>query len=253
MTGLIWEVKTDDGSIHDKVTTYDWYDAQIVFIAAVNSQNFGGYSDWRLPTARELTSVVNRRTYYPPPIDAIYFPNTVSSYYWSSTTLPSLIIGAWSVHFDSGSVSPYDKSYGHRVRAVRGGQCGSFATSTTTTEPPTTTSTSSTTSVPLTTSVTTTSTTTITPAPTTTSSSTTTTSASSCPSESIYGEDSEEAELLRYIRDNILSQTPKGREIIKLYYQWSPVIVQAMEGDEAFKQEVKEIVDGVLELIENSN
>jgi len=82
-------------------------------------------------------------------------------------------------------------------------------------------------------------------------SSTTTSDASQpCPSESIYGKDSEETEILRYIRDEVLSQTPEGREIIKLYYQWSPAIVQAMEEDEAFKEEVRGMMDGILELIE---
>lgn len=69
-----------------------------------------------------------------------------------------------------------------------------------------------------------------------------------CPSEQIYGEHSEETELLRYIRDNVLSHIPEGRELIRLYYQWSPVIVKAMEEDEKFKEEVKEVFDGALEL-----
>jgi len=42
VTGLIWEVKTDDGSVHDKDDEYTWYDAQSVFIAELNSANFGG-------------------------------------------------------------------------------------------------------------------------------------------------------------------------------------------------------------------
>jgi hypothetical protein len=78
---------------------------------------------------------------------------------------------------------------------------------------------------------------------------TTTTIASSCPSEQIYGTHSEQTELLRHFRDNILSQTPAGQELIKLYYQWSPVIVQAMENDAEFKEEVKDMIDGVLELM----
>ncbi len=78
---------------------------------------------------------------------------------------------------------------------------------------------------------------------------TTTTDGEPCPSELIYGEHSEEAELLRYVRDTILSHTPEGREIIRLYYQWSPVIVKAMEGDEKLKEEAKEVLDGVLEMI----
>jgi len=72
-----------------------------------------------------------------------------------------------------------------------------------------------------------------------------------CIAEELYGEHSEEAELLRHFRDNVLSQTPVGQEIIKLYYQWSPVIVKAMEEDEEFKEEAKEMIDGILTLIES--
>jgi hypothetical protein len=70
-----------------------------------------------------------------------------------------------------------------------------------------------------------------------------------CPTTLACGEHSEEVKLLRYFRDNVLSQTPEGQEIIRLYYQWSPVIVKAMEEDEEFKEDVKELIDGVLELI----
>ncbi len=47
----------------------------------------------------------------------------------------------------------------------------------------------------------------------------------------------------------MLSKTPAGQEIIKLYYQWSPVIVNAMEQDEVFKEDVKEMIEGVLPMI----
>jgi hypothetical protein len=70
-----------------------------------------------------------------------------------------------------------------------------------------------------------------------------------CPTLQIYGEHSEKTEFLRSFRDNILIQTPEGQELIKLYYEWSPVIVQAMEADESFKAEVKELIDGLLPLI----
>ena len=98
-------------------------------------------------------------------------------------------------------------------------------------------------------------TTTVTVSPTTTTttitgdSTTTTTSADDCVIEEIYGEYSAKTELLRYIRDNLLSQTPEGQELIKLYYQLSTVIVKTVEADEEFKEEVKEMIDGVLELI----
>ena len=70
-----------------------------------------------------------------------------------------------------------------------------------------------------------------------------------CPLKVIYGEYSDETERIRYFRDNILRKTPAGPEIIRLYYQWSPLVIKAMEEDEGLKEEVKEIVDGVLEMI----
>ena len=78
---------------------------------------------------------------------------------------------------------------------------------------------------------------------------TTTTIESDCPQELIYGKHSSKTELLRYFRDTVLNQTPEGQEIIKLYYEWSPAIVKAMGEDEEFKEEVKEMMEGVLPLI----
>jgi hypothetical protein len=78
----------------------------------------------------------------------------------------------------------------------------------------------------------------------------TTTTTRVCPAGSIYGEYSEEAELLRYFRDNTLSQSLEGQEIIRLYYKWSPVIVRAMEKDEEYKEQMREMIDEVLDLIE---
>ena len=70
-----------------------------------------------------------------------------------------------------------------------------------------------------------------------------------CVSEKIYGEDADETILLRKFRDTVLSQSPAGQEIIKLYYQWSPTLVRAMMGDNKFKTEVKAVMDGMLPLI----
>jgi hypothetical protein len=70
-----------------------------------------------------------------------------------------------------------------------------------------------------------------------------------CLVKKLYKENSEETQLLRQFRDNILSKSREGRELIRLYYQWSPVIVKAMENDEEFKEEVKDMIDGVLLLI----
>jgi hypothetical protein len=120
-------------------------------------------------------------------------------------------------------VLDYGKSsHGFYVRAVRSGQCGSFDTSTTTTISGSTTSTIS---------------------------DSTTTTVQSCPTEEIYGEHSGETELLRYLRDNVLNTTPEGQELIKLYYELSPIIVEIMEEDGEFEAQLKEMIDGMLPLI----
>ena len=92
-------------------------------------------------------------------------------------------------------------------------------------------------------------TTTVSGSTTTIVSTTTTTTEGACPAEEIYGEDAEETQLLRYFRDNVLHQTPEGRELIKLYYHWGPEIVRTMEEDEEFKKHLNEMIDGFLELM----
>ena len=126
VTGLIWEVKTDDGSIQDKDNEYTWNDAMSVFIPGLNAERLGGHSDWRLPTLVELASIANLGR-LGPAIDKSYFSNTVSSYYWSSTTYAGHEGYAWLVGFDYGyDGSDDNKSSSRYVRAVRGGQVRSF-------------------------------------------------------------------------------------------------------------------------------
>jgi outer membrane protein assembly factor BamB len=72
-----------------------------------------------------------------------------------------------------------------------------------------------------------------------------------CPVTFALREDSREGDLtiLRRFRDEVLTKTPEGQEVIKLYYQWGPMIVDVMEKDEEFKKDITETIDGVLELI----
>ena len=49
--------------------------------------------------------------------------------------------------------------------------------------------------------------------------------------------------------DTTLSQTQKGREIIRQYYNFSPVLVEAMKADEGFKNEVRDVIDEALMII----
>ena len=118
-TGLMWQQDTArDGGNYDAMT---WEEA----LAYCEALNLGGLTDWRLPTIKELRSLVDYGEYNPA-INKTFFPNTVSSYYWSSTTSADRTASAWSVFFYYGYGS-WDYKYSSRyVRAVRGGQSGSF-------------------------------------------------------------------------------------------------------------------------------
>jgi hypothetical protein len=70
-----------------------------------------------------------------------------------------------------------------------------------------------------------------------------------CLAETLYGEGSDEVALLRYFRDTVLSKTTEGQELIRLYYEWSPILIKALEEDKKIKGEVKAIIDVMLPLI----
>ena len=124
VTSLVWENKTVDGGINDKGNRYTWQEAH-GFIEQLNSANFGGYSDWRLPTIKELSTIVDSEVFRPA-INMFYFPNIGGSNYtflpyWSSTPTAYASNEAWYVSFPDGSVrGGSTKSYDQFVRAVRG-------------------------------------------------------------------------------------------------------------------------------------
>jgi hypothetical protein len=90
------------------------------FIRDLNASSYGGYSDWRMPTVKELQSIVDY-SYYNPSITIKYFPNTVANskdWYLSSTIYTGKPNSAFIINFDYGDVGWGFMASGC-VRAVR--------------------------------------------------------------------------------------------------------------------------------------
>lgn len=83
----------------------------------------GGFSDWRLPNMREITSLVDDSRINPA-IDPV-FPEP-GRWCWSGSTSVALSYYAWGVQFSNGNDSTNFKENINHVRCVRGGQ-GAYA------------------------------------------------------------------------------------------------------------------------------
>jgi len=79
VTGLEWQ---DDSNITGEHT---WYEA-MDYCDKLNSNNYKGYTDWRLPNINELASILDD-TKSAPSINSIFkYTYTQNAGYWSSTT-----------------------------------------------------------------------------------------------------------------------------------------------------------------------
>jgi hypothetical protein len=140
-TGLTWEKKSDDDSIHDKDAVYTWDNAFSFFIADLNTTNFAGHNDWRLPNETELQSLIDFGALNPA-VDSVFNNNcgpdgsgnpgclvancSCTEYqnagYWASTSAAANPVFAWNVFFNLGITGQSHKSLETlHVRAVRGG------------------------------------------------------------------------------------------------------------------------------------
>lgn len=150
-TGLVWEIKTADKGLRDKDNQYSWYNPDPsangggagledgakglctgnincdsnAYVKAVNAQTLCGFSDWRVPSYRELASIIKAGTF--PAIDVNYFPNSTDAdndafRTWSSTTDSAYPDKAWYLYFGNGTASLVKSSGATmRLRLVRGG------------------------------------------------------------------------------------------------------------------------------------
>jgi hypothetical protein len=141
VTGLIWEVKTDDNGLHDKDWTYTWYNTDNTrnggqagvqdggickgsqcdtqsYVQAVNTAGWCGAKSWRMPEVNELQSIADHSR-HDPAIDTNYFPNTVPWVYWSGTSYANASY-AWFVGFNGGNDNwEVERGFEGYVRLVR--------------------------------------------------------------------------------------------------------------------------------------
>jgi len=146
VTNLIWEVKTSDGGLQDSKWGYGWganytyseacWGGQAPagcstnnYIIALNNVAsvcpVVGAGPWRLPTRRELLSIVDFAR--SPTIDTRFFPNPPwgSAVYWSADVYMPNPADAWLVNFADGSTfNGLQASFftPRKVRLVRNGQ-----------------------------------------------------------------------------------------------------------------------------------
>lgn len=142
-TGLIWEVKTADTYLRDRVHNYSWYNSvnnfqgnagtanggtcftngrcdTEKFIADVNTANLCNHSNWRLPTLKELRSLVDHGQSNPA-VDPTYFPNTQTNVYLTSTAYANDPTAVWGINFATGIAGPVQRSTASYARLVSDG------------------------------------------------------------------------------------------------------------------------------------
>ena len=120
---LEWQQKIPEGE-------FDWQSA-----ANYCGQEYAGSYGWRLPTPKELLSIVDNGK-YDPAINTDYFPGTNDEWFWTSADFASTADSdqnkAWFVRFDKGFLSHKSKTESEKmhVRCVRGTQLpdGEFET-----------------------------------------------------------------------------------------------------------------------------
>jgi hypothetical protein len=110
-------------------TIWDW-------LVQLNTAQFAGYSDWRMPTVGELETIIDYTRFHPAvdlifngvpcntPCTDIANPTcscTQPDLYWSATTFPGDASCTWHVLFNSGWVDIDENGGFFYARAVRGG------------------------------------------------------------------------------------------------------------------------------------
>lgn len=154
ITGLTWEVKVNDTThLRHNDHSYTWYSSDAAtnggnagstganscnatlpgnlcntgaFVTAVNAAALCSYTDWRMPTRRELLTLIHAGRYNESD-DPTYFPDKLGMggmiAFWSGSSYAPDPTQAWLIMLDYGGVTATSKTdIPLYVRLVRGGQ-----------------------------------------------------------------------------------------------------------------------------------
>ena len=125
-TGLIWKRCLEGQSGSDcasgSAEAFTWQQALQRAQTVNSSGGFAGFSDWRLPTIKELSSLVEHQC-VDPAINLTRFPNASNHFLWSSSAVAGLTYSAWNFYFYDGyTVWGSEGNRSHQLRLVRSGQ-----------------------------------------------------------------------------------------------------------------------------------
>ena len=124
-TGLMWRRCAEGSSGTDcaySARSFKWDEA----LRRAADSTWAGYKDWRVPSLKELQSLVEYQC-WAPAINSTVLPGTPEGgweYTWTSTPNAFNVTKAWSIDFSDGSSSNVtDRHFSNgAVRLVRGGQ-----------------------------------------------------------------------------------------------------------------------------------
>ena len=119
-------VVRDDGTVVDAATGLTWQRTADPALrtwseagaACAGLGSDGGASSWRLPTAKELQTLIDE-TRVDPAIDLTAFPDTTGDSFWTSSPLAGQDGYAWFVSFYAGVAYNSPTAEPHRARCVR--------------------------------------------------------------------------------------------------------------------------------------
>jgi hypothetical protein len=108
---------------HDSRTNLVWREDTAGPYTLANAKSYcSGLSggSWRVPTIKELVTILDLSATYPPRIDQYAFQFSQPSYYWSSTLVAGTSgTNAWTLHFGNTSMTPDIVTDSWYVRCVR--------------------------------------------------------------------------------------------------------------------------------------